>query len=196
MAVATHNTVAPACAPIPFLPMPPADIRPAANHFHQAGHTVATWWADHRSGRAAGSLQGVGFLANAAIAERMFGWAREDRRVGNDALARACEARVRVALVVAYAGPAAEARHLGLDVDETLFGDDTTDANEADRIAFTWFQDGPAAIAACDGAERDAVALVRSAAGWKAIEAVAGALQHRGEADRAEVDRLCAAAFA
>lgn len=182
-------------APSPFLPMPPVDIRPAASLFHEAGRLVAAWWTAHRSGRTLAPCHAASFVADPTIAQRMFEWAREDKRAGNDALARSCEARVREALVVAYAAPAAEARHLGVDVEETLTAGDMADADEAGRIAVEWFRDGPATIAACDEAERIARALVQSPAGWAAIETVADALQHRGELDGREISAMCIETF-
>ncbi len=95
-------------------------------------------------------------------------------------------------LLYDLAGPAAQARHENCPLDDVMASAD----DDADNHAFTlriWFAgDAPDAAGL---ARAQVEALVQSAPGWRAVEALAGQLHASGEVDGAECARMCSAAY-
>ncbi len=182
--------------------------------YHEAGHAVAVWWMGYHSdravvltpaevgagvtiaGRRGRTHHGEGAVIGYDIAEKSsYKTARRVAEAGDDELWRCCDTRARMAMVMSYAGPIAEARFRQMRIEWCFYEGGMVDLDEADRVAAEWFADGPAAIAASEQCERVARALVRSRKGWAAISAVAVALQERGEVDGSRIAALCAASY-
>ena len=214
MATFLDSTSAPARPPSPFTlqPAPQTAIPETADHLlheiarqeascrtsdphRDAGRFVGEWWAERRDNL---PTPAAALAIPGEMRRQLWGWAREDREDGDDALWTMCDAHVRAAILAAYAAPIAAARYRGTDGAQDGVGcclADLDELGEADRVAADWYMDGPAAIAACDRCEAEAADLVRSPKGWAAICAVAAAMRSRGDVDRAGIAALCAQHF-
>lgn len=200
---------------------PPRDTGPGRRLltcYHEAGHCLARWWFGHFFDRvlvltAEEVARGVqhlnrrgvpitgaeGFMDCYSLVSPLPAPDLLDNAEGEPGFAAQVSHNMRVSvemsLIETYAGVAAEARYRKCSFLWAMLTGGEGDLAHTRQTLDAWFPTPEARNTAAFAAERRAMALVRSEAGWQAITALANALMERGELQWTEAEPLLSAGY-
>lgn len=181
---------------------------------HEGGHALARWYFGHRTrsavvlslgevrlGRTIKNWVGEEFHCEGMVD----GWQIHSPPFGPNRypgpsdmtayLSRCREVSRDIELINCAAGIAAEATYRRLSMKDCAEGGGASDMRYAHAILEAWFTCEDRRREQMSLAVRRATALVRSAAGSRAICAMADALMERGKLDGDEIEALCRRAY-